>query len=52
MRAEESQLDGFVLELAGLKIAVRLLELEHNPLEAMFFELTGQPVMAASGDEG
>lgn len=39
--ADEEALDAFVLELGASGVAVRSLELEIKPLEAMFFALTG-----------
>jgi ABC-2 type transport system ATP-binding protein len=39
--AGETELDRYVLALAGAGIAVRRLEVERTPLESMYFTLTG-----------
>ena len=39
--AAQPELDRYVLALAGTGIAVRRLEVEHTPLESMYFALTG-----------
>jgi ABC-2 type transport system ATP-binding protein len=41
LAAEEAELDRYVLKLGLAGIAVRLLEVERTPLEAMYFALTG-----------
>jgi ABC-2 type transport system ATP-binding protein len=40
--ADQGQLDGYVLRLARDGVAVRGLALEVTPLEALFFQLTGE----------
>ena len=43
IQVEESRLDPYVLALGQAGVAVRRLELQTSPLEAMFFQLTGEP---------
>jgi ABC-2 type transport system ATP-binding protein len=43
IRVEETRLDPYVLALGRAGVAVRRLELQTSPLEAMFFQLTGEP---------
>jgi ABC-2 type transport system ATP-binding protein len=43
IQVEESRLDPYVLALGHAGVAVRRLELQTSPLEAMFFQLTGEP---------
>jgi ABC-2 type transport system ATP-binding protein len=43
VEGEDAALDGFVLALGRAGVAVRSLELQQPPLEAMFFALTGDP---------
>lgn len=46
LRAQEGRLDDYVLALGRAGVAVRQLEVRLSPLQAMFFELTGEPADA------
>jgi ABC-2 type transport system ATP-binding protein len=52
LRAEEGRLDPYVLALGQAGVAVRRLELRVGPLEAMFFELTGQSAGESADTDG
>ena len=43
VHAAQAEMDAYVLALAGAAVAVRGLELDRTPLEALFFQLTGGP---------
>ncbi len=43
LTASQPRLDSFVLRLGAAGVAVRRLDVATNPLESLFFSLTGQP---------
>ena len=43
VHAAQAEMDAYVLALAGAAVAIRGLELDRTPLEALFFQLTGGP---------
>jgi ABC-2 type transport system ATP-binding protein len=51
VRAEEQDLDRYVLALGRADVAVRRLELLVSPLESMFFALTGERAAATLPEE-